>query len=469
MTIRLPVTATAAVLVLAFAVPPDAAAQTPAPAPAPAPPQPRQSDNNAQTDTRALAETLFFTARGLIEAGRFTEACAKLSESYRLDAAAGTLLNLAVCNEKIGKIASAWGEFRDSVSEARRQNRPDREQLASERVKALEPELPFLTIKVPTEVRAITGFEITRNGIPLQAAAWDTDLPVDPGRVEVIERAPGYKPKTLFVNVTNKQHAILNTEPLELAPIVRPPPPFWTTRREIGVIVFGAGLVAAGVGSYFGVQAINDKKNSDNACQPDPAGGAVRCGQQGVNAMNNAITEAWVSDITIGVGAAAALAGVLLFVTGAPKESPGTAPGMIGKGWSWRHRPGPPQRRGPPPPSLSDGEGLRMLGHSAKMRIGAAAMAALGSLTLALAACQLIAGTESRDYNPNLSGCQVPGGAGPKVRVANFVPNKDAVDVCIRPTGGSYGEPILLNGGTRRARSTSGPRDRKQPSHQQRF
>ena len=46
-------------------------------------------------------------------------------------AAAGTLLNLAVCNEKIGKIASAWGEFRDSIAEARKQNRPDREQHGS--------------------------------------------------------------------------------------------------------------------------------------------------------------------------------------------------------------------------------------------------------------------------------------------------------------------------------------------------
>jgi hypothetical protein len=336
-------TAIAAVLGISFALPPEAAAQQATPAaPPPAQPQtqPRQSEP-ASTDTRALAETLFFTARGLIEAGRFTEACAKLTESYRLDAAAGTLLNLAVCNEKIGKIASAWGEFRDSISEARRQNRPDREQLATERVKALEPELPFLIIKVPTEVRAISGLEITRNGIPLQSAAWDTDLPVDPGRVEVIESAPGYKPKTLFVNVAHKQHATLNAEALELAPIVRPPPPFWSTKREVGVAVFAAGLVAAGVGTYFGVQAINDKKNSDSLCKPDPAGGSPRCGQDGADAMNKAVTEAWVSDIAIGVGAAAAIVGVYLFATGAPKESPGEAPGTIGKGWSWQLSVGP--------------------------------------------------------------------------------------------------------------------------------
>ncbi|HEX8794588.1 MAG TPA: hypothetical protein VF765_26765 [Polyangiaceae bacterium] len=328
---RLARAATLAALGASLATAVDAAAQTP--------PPPAPQSAAGSTDTRALAEMLFFTARGLMEAGRYPEACAKLTESYRLDAAAGTLLNLAVCNEKIGKIASAWGEFRDSIAEARRANRPDREQLATERLKVIEPELPFLTIKVSPEVRAVSGLEITRNGIPLQAAAWDTDLPVDPGRVEVIEQAPGYKSKTLYVTVANKEHATLAAEPLELAPIVRPPPPFWTTKREIGAILFGAGIVAAGVGTYFGVQAINDKKSSDGAC-PNDLAGVQRCTQSGVNSMNSAITEAWVADVTIGVGAAAGLVGAFLFATGGAHESP-AAPGNIGKGWSWQLSVGP--------------------------------------------------------------------------------------------------------------------------------
>lgn len=322
-----------AALGLALAVTHVAAAQTPT--------EPTEPGSTAtsQTDRRALAEMLFFTARGLMDAGRYPEACAKLTESYRLDPAAGTLLNLAVCNEKIGRIASAWGEFHDSISEARRANRPDREQLATDHLKVIEPELPFLTIKVPAELRAIPGLEISRNGVPLQAAAWDTDLPVDPGRVEVIERAPGYKPKMLYVAVANKEHASLTAEPLELAPIVRPPPPFWTTKREIGAVLFGVGLVAAGVGTYFGIQAINDKKSSDSGCQNDLAG-VQRCTPQAVNSMNSAITEAWVADFTIGAGAAAGLVGAVLFATGGAKESPLPA-GTIGSGWSWRLSVGP--------------------------------------------------------------------------------------------------------------------------------
>ncbi len=291
----------------------------PAPAPAPTP------GNANATDSRALAEMLFFTARGLMEAGRIPEACAKLTESYRLDPAAGTLINLAVCHEKEGKIASAWGEFHQSIAEARKANRPEREKLATERVAAIEPDLPFLTITVPDEVRKIPGLVISRNGVPLNAAAWSTELPVDPGQVEIEERAPDYKLKTLTVTIANKQHSTIAAEGLELAPIFRPPPPYWTTKRTVGVIMFGAGLASAGVGTYFGITALNDKTSSDQNC-PNDAAGVQRCNSAGVSNMNNASTAAWVSDITIGVGAAAALAGAYLFLTGGADTQEG-APG----------------------------------------------------------------------------------------------------------------------------------------------
>jgi hypothetical protein len=93
-----------------------------------------------------------------------------------------------------------------------------------------------------------------------------------------------------------------------------------------------------------------------------------------------------------------------------------------------------------------------MLGYSARLRIGAAALAVLGLTMAALAACQYVAGTESRESNPYPAGCALPGGtnpAGPLVRFANLVPNADAVDVCIKPsTVSDWGEPIILGGGS---------------------
>ncbi|HEY1692904.1 MAG TPA: hypothetical protein VGG39_12125 [Polyangiaceae bacterium] len=310
-----------------------AVAQTPAPGPGPGPASPAPAGPQpGATDTRALAETLFFTARGLMEAGRYAEACGKLNESYRLDAAAGTLLNLAVCNEKIGKLASAWGEFRDAQAEARRMSRPDREQLATDRIKAIEPELPFLTVTVPPMVRALRGIEISRNGIPLQSAAWDTDLPVDPGEVEVVEHAPGYKPKTLKVTVAARQHATISAEPLELAPIERPPPPFWTAKRTTGFALMAGGLVAAGAGAFFGLRATSEKKDSDGLCPKDSLGN-LRCSSTGVDDMNQAKVSAWASDIALGVAVVGfGLGSYLFFTGGAHQEDPTRA--ATGN-WRW--------------------------------------------------------------------------------------------------------------------------------------
>src|SRR5262245_1711819 len=63
----------------------------------------------------AAAEALFREARAAMQSGDFDAACAKFEESERLDKAPGTVLNLAECEEKRGRVATAWGHLRRAV------------------------------------------------------------------------------------------------------------------------------------------------------------------------------------------------------------------------------------------------------------------------------------------------------------------------------------------------------------------
>ena len=66
----------------------------------------------AETSDTAMAEALFQAGRACLERDRVEEACAKFSESQRLEPKLGTLLNLATCHEKLGKTASATDRCR---------------------------------------------------------------------------------------------------------------------------------------------------------------------------------------------------------------------------------------------------------------------------------------------------------------------------------------------------------------------
>lgn len=294
---------------------PLAIAQAPAPAPAGGAPS---------AESKAMAETLFFTARGLMEAGRFPEACKKFDESYRLDPAAGTLLNLAVCYEKNGQIASAWGAFKQALFDAKKAGRADREELAKTHIEQLEPDLPYLTINVPPSVQ-VPGLEVVRNGSPLTSGAWNSELPVDPGTVEIVTRAPGYKPKTQKLKIDKKEHKSITVEKLEKAPVpVVVVQDGWTSRQFIGIGLIGAGVAGLAAGGYFGYRALDSKKKSDDACpiQDDER----RCSTVGAAHMDDARRNAWISNIGIGFGIASAAVGTYLFVTGARRTPEGKPP-----------------------------------------------------------------------------------------------------------------------------------------------
>src|SRR6185312_7978700 len=79
----------------------------------------------AGTGDVVAAEALFRNGKELRAKQDYAHACPKLEESFRLDPATGTLLALAICHERQGRIASAWGEYVDVASRSKLEQRPD--------------------------------------------------------------------------------------------------------------------------------------------------------------------------------------------------------------------------------------------------------------------------------------------------------------------------------------------------------
>ena len=144
----------------------------------------------AASPEASAAQALFDEGKALMARADYHLACSKFEESERLDPALGTLLNLADCREKEGKIASAWSLFRDAEGLLLRAGPADAEAVARERARALEGRVPRLLIAVaPGQPPAL---KIARSGTDVGPAQWATPIPLDPGEYRVTATAPGY-------------------------------------------------------------------------------------------------------------------------------------------------------------------------------------------------------------------------------------------------------------------------------------
>jgi hypothetical protein len=285
---------------------------------------------------KALATSLFKEGKALIQGGEIARACRKFEESQRLDPGGGTLLNLAVCHEKEGRSATAWAEFVEALSLARREGRDDRVKLAREHVAALEPDLSKMLIVVPPSVDR-PDLAIKRDGDLLGRPAWGAAMPVDPGEHLIEASAPGKVPWSVRVKVGVARD--VNTVVLPQLKDARPRPR-GLGRRTAGFVAGGVGVVWVGVGSFFGLRAFAKRRQSDKQC---PGG---RCSESAVALNDEAKTAADLSTASFIVGAAGLGLGTYLLLSGGesapraggPRVSLSVGPRLTGVQATWAFR-----------------------------------------------------------------------------------------------------------------------------------
>jgi tetratricopeptide (TPR) repeat protein len=274
-------------------------------------------------EDKALATTLFQAGRALMAAQKFEEACPKLEESQRLDPSGGTLLNLALCHEEQGRLASSWSEFNEAVAVARRDGRRDREQEALAHARALEPRLSRLTIVVPAGTQ-VEGLRVERDGREIGRGAWSTAMPIDGGAHVVRVTALGREPysativmgkegdaKTIEIPTLATPVVVVTPQRVEAPALVSPPPEPMspTTARRLrwgGIAAAGAGVALWGLAGYQLALALDAKDASKADCVGD------FCGPDGMAKRADATAHGrWATAFSVGgavlVGAGAAL------------------------------------------------------------------------------------------------------------------------------------------------------------------
>ena len=304
-------------------------------------------------EEKATAEAVFEEGIRLIKQGNFAEACPKFEMSQRVEPAVGTMLYLAECYEKTNRTASSWAMFREAASLAETSGQTERMKTAQARAARLEPRLAWLTIEVAKDA-LVPGLQIRRNSVPVSSEFSGTSSPVDPGEVLVEASAPGRLPYSTKVKIAAKARAVATIPVLQAAPDavssaaqapptqepgVQPSPVAAAGAAAAGSeapagpapaqrsspvpwLVGGAGVVALGVGSYFGFRAISKANDAEELC---PKG--ICNSSEGTAAADDAHTAATISNVSLVLGAAAVATGVVLFLVLPTKQ--GTQVGLL--------------------------------------------------------------------------------------------------------------------------------------------
>ena len=216
-----------------------------------------------QTNHKAAAIQLYKLGKDLMNQGKFSEACPKLAASMRYDPAIGTLLNLALCYEELGKLASAWASYRTAAEMANKQGQRARGQAAKARADKLEPELPRLVVQVPEKYR-VPSLVVKRDGMAIDPALFGESMYVDSGLRRVLATAPGYQTFDAVENAIDGKEIVVTIRLLAKpkAKIVKhrkartsSPDKRGRAKRVTGLVLVGTGLVAAGFGAQLGIEA----------------------------------------------------------------------------------------------------------------------------------------------------------------------------------------------------------------------
>lgn len=144
-----------------------------------------------QTDAQRRSDELFQEGRKLLAAGDSAGACHKFDQAIALNPQApGTMLNLGLCNQNLGKYTDALKWFRKAADRATVANLPDYENAARQRIAELSAKvarirIAFASPPPPNAKVSIDGEQVADEDY--------SSVELDPGHHVLEAAAPGKK------------------------------------------------------------------------------------------------------------------------------------------------------------------------------------------------------------------------------------------------------------------------------------
>jgi len=308
-----------------------------------------QSGGRALSDKDADAERLFREGQKLLEERRYGEACPKFDAAYKKDQQLGTLLNLAYCHKEQGATWLSWVEFKEAEVKAVELKRNDRRDFARQRMAELERSLARVVIE-PQQKVELTEVLVEDRRVP--EAEKGIVFATETGERKLTFRAKGKKqvvklftivkserPQRIAVPPMEDQEEVFAEEtPSPRAPDEQPKPAPSARRGEeahdgsaqktVAIVLAGVGLVGIGAGTVTGLMTLSNpctkgaKEKDRSGCPND---------QEGRDKASQGETTGMISNVSFGVGGAALVAALVLYLT-APSGKADPAANAGGRG-----------------------------------------------------------------------------------------------------------------------------------------
>jgi hypothetical protein len=274
------------------------------------------------------ADALFDSARDAMAKGDYATACPRFAESHRLDPAPGTLLNLAQCEEKQGKLTASMAHLDEAVAALPKDDK--RLSYARERLASIKARVPTVTLSMPD---GAAGARVFFDDVELREASFGVPLPVDPGAHVFVVRAPGRADtreeiklsegaRTLVTLRAGAASATAAVSPAKTDTSVSSTPP--SSRRTLAFAALGVGAAGVVAGAVTGILYMNARSTYNERCD------ASGCDAQGLDAASTAKTLDVVSPVALGVGAVGIGIGTYLLFTSRPQRTGMTIDPQVG-------------------------------------------------------------------------------------------------------------------------------------------